>query len=204
MAGGAHGALLSVLENTADGAWISSAKGEIIAWNRAAEAMLGYPREDALGQCCRHLVAGRARNGAPICGSPCPIRGRLQSGDLVEHFQMATTTSAGQSVRIDMSCVAFVAEAGQPPAILHLFREVLREPLVDEPAGNPSVADLTPRERQILLLMRRGTTTGAIAAELGISRTTVRNHIQNIFAKLNVHSRLEAVAHVNRLAADDQ
>ncbi|TAL39489.1 MAG: response regulator transcription factor, partial [Methylovulum sp.] len=36
--------------------------------------------------------------------------------------------------------------------------------------------------------------------QLFISKTTVRNHIQNIFSKLKVHSRLEAVAYVNEIA----
>ena len=53
---------------------------------------------------------------------------------------------------------------------------------------------LTPREDEILRLLARGTDTGGIAAELMISRTTVRNHIQHILHKLGVHSRLEAVS----------
>jgi DNA-binding NarL/FixJ family response regulator len=47
--------------------------------------------------------------------------------------------------------------------------------------------------------MRTGATTATIAAELCVSKATVRNHIQNLFAKLKVHTRLEAVAYVNRV-----
>ncbi len=53
---------------------------------------------------------------------------------------------------------------------------------------------LTPREMEILGLLAQGLGTEDIASELCISRVTVRNHVQNILAKLGVHSRIEAVA----------
>jgi DNA-binding NarL/FixJ family response regulator len=53
---------------------------------------------------------------------------------------------------------------------------------------------LTPREREILKHTAQGKSGAAIAAELNISLMTVRTHLRNLMAKLNVHSRLEAVA----------
>ena len=54
---------------------------------------------------------------------------------------------------------------------------------------------LTRREIELLRLMMGGANTKAMAQRLHISPATVRNHVQNIFGKLGVHSRLEAVAH---------
>jgi two-component system, NarL family, nitrate/nitrite response regulator NarL len=76
--------------------------------------------------------------------------------------------------------------------------------LREKPASPPSQPvhpvhqDLTRREIQVLQLMREGASTHAIANSLYVSRATVRNHIQHIFAKLDVHNRLEAVAAANR------
>lgn len=53
---------------------------------------------------------------------------------------------------------------------------------------------LTEREQEVLKALVRGQSTGALAAELGISFNTARTHIQNILQKLGVHSRLEAAA----------
>ncbi|MDQ5856724.1 MAG: helix-turn-helix transcriptional regulator [Acidobacteriota bacterium] len=53
---------------------------------------------------------------------------------------------------------------------------------------------VTEREREVLRLLAAGMGTAAIAARLGISTATVRNHAQRIIAKLKVHSRLAAVA----------
>lgn len=58
---------------------------------------------------------------------------------------------------------------------------------------------LTDREREILGLLTSGATGPEIAAELYVSPNTVRTHVQNILAKLGVHSRLEAVALATRL-----
>ena len=54
--------------------------------------------------------------------------------------------------------------------------------------------DLTPREREILVLLAGGARTGEIAQRLVISDKTVKTHIQNILRKLDVTSRLEAAA----------
>src|ERR1700727_1842592 len=51
---------------------------------------------------------------------------------------------------------------------------------------------LSPRERDVLLAMMDGKRGRQIAQDLLISTDTVRTHTRNIFAKLDVHSRLEA------------
>jgi DNA-binding NarL/FixJ family response regulator len=53
---------------------------------------------------------------------------------------------------------------------------------------------LSEREREILDLVARGLTNPAIAARLVLSEKTVRNHVSNVFAKLQVTGRAQAVA----------
>jgi DNA-binding NarL/FixJ family response regulator len=52
---------------------------------------------------------------------------------------------------------------------------------------------LTPRELQILQLLADGRAPDDMAAQLDISRNTLRTHIQNILTKLGVHSKLDAI-----------
>ena len=54
------------------------------------------------------------------------------------------------------------------------------------------VTQLTSREREVLGLLMQGADGRTIARSLGISRNTVRTHVQSILTKLQVHSRLEA------------
>jgi two-component system nitrate/nitrite response regulator NarL len=55
-------------------------------------------------------------------------------------------------------------------------------------------AALTQRERECLSLLVGGLDTTAMMRELGVSRTTVRTHLQAVLSKLDVHSRLEAAS----------
>ena len=65
--------------------------------------------------------------------------------------------------------------------------------------GHPGRAtELTEREEEVLSCMREGLANGQVAQRLGITPNTVRNHVQRILFKLNVHSKLEAVVVTSR------
>lgn len=55
------------------------------------------------------------------------------------------------------------------------------------------LSDLTPREREVLVLMCEGKTDDEISFALGLSRNTVRNHVSRIYAKIGVHRRAGAI-----------
>jgi two-component system nitrate/nitrite response regulator NarL len=57
---------------------------------------------------------------------------------------------------------------------------------------------LTRREREVLALLAEGAGNEGIAETLVISPQTARTHVQNLIAKLGVHSRLEAAMFVAR------
>lgn len=53
--------------------------------------------------------------------------------------------------------------------------------------------DLTPSELQVLALLSQGLDNAAIAARLVVAKRTVQNHVSNIYGKLGVNSRAEAI-----------
>lgn len=75
--------------------------------------------------------------------------------------------------------------------VIGVFGQVKAE-IGTEPRSSHSA--LTPRQAEVLRLLEHGRSTDQIAAELHLSRETVRNHIRHILQALGVHSRLEAVA----------
>jgi two-component system, NarL family, nitrate/nitrite response regulator NarL len=64
--------------------------------------------------------------------------------------------------------------------------------------GRPVATHLTVREHQCLALLVEGASTPQMAAQLDVSVTTVRTHVQAVMTKLGVHTRLEAAAYAVR------
>ncbi len=60
-------------------------------------------------------------------------------------------------------------------------------------AASMDLQGLTGREQEVLAKLAEGFAPKEVASELGISWDTIRNHITNIYAKLHVHSRSEAI-----------
>jgi two-component system response regulator NreC len=59
--------------------------------------------------------------------------------------------------------------------------------------------DLTPREREVLILIAEGLSNAEIAERLVISIKTVDRHRENIMRKLNLHSRIDLVKYALRI-----
>jgi two-component system, NarL family, response regulator LiaR len=80
-----------------------------------------------------------------------------------------------------------------PTVVEELVREVSRDD-GRAPADNP----LTEREREVLALIARGRANKAIAFELGVAEKTVKTHVSNILAKLNLTDRTQAALYAVR------
>ena len=87
-------------------------------------------------------------------------------------------------------------------ALLTLIRPHLHQAYLDAERRRASVAQLTPRQTDLLRLVADGHTNAQIARRLGLSEGTVRTHLENIYRRLQVSSRTAAVirAFPDRLA----
>lgn len=70
------------------------------------------------------------------------------------------------------------------------------ERIIDIDSGSKKTLDnLTRREREILVLITKGKLNKEIANELNITERTVKNHIANLFKKINVYDRTQAAVY---------
>jgi PAS domain S-box-containing protein len=97
----------------------------------------------------------------------------------------------GDRVQVDISSCALM-EGHRLVGVFGQISDVEEEP---EDFFPPH---LTPRQTEVLRLLRRGHSTEQIARELHLSTETVRNHVRHLLRALGVHTRLEAVALARR------
>jgi PAS domain S-box-containing protein len=202
------GGLGQALARCGDGVFVIGPDGRIVLWNHAAERILGHAARDVMGRPCCDVFGGYDESGNRLCYQGCHVSSLVKMDEPVQSFDMRTRTRAGQPVWLNVSILAVPSERG--PLTVHLFRDVtatkelltlVHERLAPRPTGTnggDETATLSRRELEVLRLMTQGLNTVAAADRLHVSRATIRNHVQNIFGKLGVHSRLEAVAHAAR------
>jgi len=200
--------LEKALATAGDGAFAVGPDGRVLLWNRAAERILGWRATEVVEKPCCEVFKGVDGNGNRLCYQGCHVMTLVRQGEPIQHFEMETHTKTGKSVWLDISILDVPAVNGGRAMTVHLFRDVtstkrllqvVRDSLALPPSPNGNdTLPLTRREVEILRLMAGGANTKVLAERLHVSPATIRNHAQNIFAKLNVHSRLEAVAWANQ------
>ena len=186
---------------------------KIILWNKEAERLFGRPARSVLGKPCHEIMGGRDIHGNLYCYRACPVahQARDTASEPVHSFPLDVKTGTGKNTRVN--CTLFAIPNSRPSlsTIVHVFRETDKKPspfvekLTKEaeppsaprfPMSGPETVSvvLTPREKEILRCLAEGLATPDIARRLSISRVTVRNHVQNVLQKLEVHNKLAAVA----------
>jgi PAS domain S-box-containing protein len=193
-----------ILAGAGDGVFAIGPEGRVVLWNRAAEKILGWSAREIMGRPCCDVFVGLDDHGNRLCYQGCHVMSLVKLGEPVQHFDMQTRTKAGRPVWLNITILEAPSSGPSGAVVIHLFRDVTttRELLrlvherLQAPSAPPDEATaLTRRELEILRLMAGGANTKVLAERLHVSPATVRNHAQNIFAKLGVHSRLEAVAY---------
>jgi len=125
----------------------------------------------------------------------------LTTFDLDEYVYEALRAGASgfllkDSPRADLIAAVRAAAAGNallaPSVTRRLIEAFARRP--PETAPSPArLASLTAREREVLVLLARGSSNTEIAGALFVSEATVKTHVGNLLAKLGLRDRVQAV-----------
>ncbi|MGW5053347.1 response regulator [Actinokineospora sp. NPDC004072] len=144
------------------------------------------------------IAATRALAG-PGVADPIPVL-ILTTFDLDEYVFDALRAGASGFLLKDVPCdrlvdavrIVAAGDALLAPAVtrrlIHRFARCA--PVRVDTAA---VACLTPREREVLVLMARGMSNAEIAAELVLGATTVKTHVGRVLMKLDLRDRVQAV-----------
>jgi DNA-binding CsgD family transcriptional regulator len=216
---------IACLEETAVAAFVTADSGCLVAWNAAAECLLGLRASDVVGRRCDETVGGRDHWGNMICVPDCVVRQMARRREPIHPFEIHLPRPSGDSLCLRCSIVVLPGGRLNRRRYVHLVEPVAalcapspdRDPgqiESDRPADGPPVHQdaateplaapgaspvrLTERERTVLRMLAAGIHPNEIARSMGISTITVRNHAQHILQKLDAHNRLQAIVIAHR------
>ncbi|MFF6997716.1 DNA-binding response regulator [Streptomyces sp. NPDC008313] len=144
------------------------------AAQRMAHASVPAPAHVVLvGHLSEHSTRILLRHGA---------RGILLRGDSLRHLPWAVRAAAAGTIALGPVAAQFLVDQYLQPS----------RAADDVAAARGLLRKLSSREREILHLMADGVSTPAMAATLGISTHTVKDHIRGVYTKLDVDNRVHA------------
>lgn len=193
--------------------------GRFIDVNKSFEKLTGYPCEEVVGETDQALAMwasadDQVRMKAAMQGSgsyhDLELHVRTKEGDTRAILASAEVIEVDDTPCLLHMFYDITERKQNEEEMLQAVNEVMQDAawfsrsLVEKlaqvrakRAGNhldiKEVAELTKREKQVLEQMARGRSNAAIAADLGLAEQTVRNYITNLYEKIGVHSRVEAV-----------
>ncbi len=132
--------LSTILDSVADGVFTVDESMRITSYNRAAEEITGFTREEALGRRCYDVF----RTG--VCFSACPVREAMQSGASVVNRDVEIIAKDNRKVPISVSASVLRDSEGNPIGGVETFRDqTLIQTLKQEIADKYTFQDLISR-----------------------------------------------------------
>ena len=154
----------------------------IVQLNDAAVELFGGERELLIG----HSMADSVRP-AERAKSALEWEEFLRTGEYSGRREVIRAD--GSSVKVDFAA-RIAGVDGERRAIYVAMVDAEQ----DGPHTEAAELPLTAREREVVMLIALGRDTAEIAAELHVSPETVRSHVRNAMARLDVHTRAQLVA----------
>ncbi|OOH49639.1 helix-turn-helix transcriptional regulator [Pseudomonas aeruginosa] len=184
--------------------------------NQAFSETFGYQAEELLGEstvaCGLWQDGGAERLGELLAqsGSVRNVQLRLQHKDRngLDYLVSAEAVSLNEQDCVLVALLDISDRRRTEMELVHAIETVMQDAswfsrtLIEKlanvrranaPGTGAELADLTAREREVFDLICQGLADKEIAKELGLAPNTVRNHVATIYAKLDVHSRGEAI-----------
>lgn len=197
-----------VFAQSSDAVFGIDAAGRIRYTNGKFERLMGYSCKQLCGTWCAEVLCGKDMHGQSFCGPHCPIPKTVVDQTSVSDFDLVVNCAKGDQVLVNIGASYISKEQREQAGRVNVFfsmREVNPQRLLQRMAMAPvdrsvksglrEYGRLTSREKQILGLAAEGMNTLRIANHLSISTQTVRTHFKNIYPKIDVNSRTEAVVY---------
>ena len=176
----------SILESISDGVFTVDADWRITSFNRAAEAITGIRRRDALGKTCSDVFR------ASMCEADCALRHTVKTGKPIINKSAFIVNADGRRVPISVSTAILRNERGRISGGAETFRDLsLVEELRKELEGRFQVGDLVSRSNamrhvfDLLPQIAASDATVLIHGETGTGKELLARAIHSLSSRQN-------------------
>ena len=199
-------ALAEVFAQSTDAVFGIDTAGRIQFANSKFERLLGHSRNQLCGSWCAEVLCGTDMHGQRFCGTDCPIPKTITDRPSISDFDLMVKRADGDRLLVNIGASYIPPQLREQAGQVDVFfsmRQVNPQRMLQRIAMAPAEesvradtrgrSQLTSREKEVLGLATKGMKTTQIANRLFVSTQTVRSHFKNIYPKLGVNSRTEAV-----------
>ncbi len=109
------------------GMYVVDRQRSILLWNRAAESILGWSEEDALGRNCRDFIGHVNEDGVQMCDIECPLVKAMGESHAVFAGTVWGRSKSGREVPLNVSCAPLLDDDGNVAGAVEVFSDMTRE-----------------------------------------------------------------------------
>lgn len=120
-----------IFSSLGHGMYTVDSERRIMLWNKAAESILGWRAEEALGKDCREFIRHEDKDGLQLCEDHCPLKSTIDGSRTVFAGTVWGFASSGKKVPLNVSCAPLLDGDGNLAGAVEVFADMTREVEVD-------------------------------------------------------------------------
>jgi PAS domain S-box-containing protein len=175
-----------ILDSIADGVFTVDEEGRITSFNRAAESITGFLRDEAIGQYCHEIFRSNT------CFEACPLKHTAETAENIINLEVNILNRANEEIPISISTAVVRNDEGKVVGAVETFRDLsLIKQLHKEIAKRYSFQDIVSRAKsmhelfQILPDIAQSNATVLIEGESGTGKELFAAAIHNLSRRRN-------------------
>ncbi|UCG12444.1 MAG: sigma 54-interacting transcriptional regulator [Deltaproteobacteria bacterium] len=138
-----------ILDSIADGVFTVDKQGRITSFNRAAERITGFPKDEAIGQYCHEIFR------ANTCFEACPLKHTAETAETIINLEVNILNRDNKEIPISISTAVVTDESGNVVGAVETFRDLsLIKELHKEIYRQYSFQDILGRSKPMLKLFQ--------------------------------------------------